>query len=91
MNEVAFLRAELHKVRDKCDRLQPQVQTSTTDEDEGYIEKHWDILIKEVQELEVDFADILIKDVKELKVDFAVLITLFVLLFPLHVMALLLK
>jgi ketosteroid isomerase-like protein len=51
-------------VRDNRDRLQPQVQTSTTDEDEDYIEK---------------YRDILIKDVKELEVDFAVLITLFVL------------
>ncbi|XP_062170285.1 kinesin-like protein KIN-14N [Alnus glutinosa] len=47
VNEAAFLRAELHQVRDDRDRLQPLVQTLTTD-----VVKHKESTEKYVAELD---------------------------------------
>jgi uncharacterized coiled-coil DUF342 family protein len=81
VNEAAFLRAELHQVRDDRDRFQSQVQTLTTDA----------VKYKESSEEYGAELDILTRKANELEVDFPVLITLFVLLFSLQVMGLLLK
>lgn len=71
MNEAAFLRAELHQVRDDRDRLQSQVQTLSTDL----------VKYKEYSEKYGAELDILTIKVNELEVDFPVLITFLVLLF----------
>jgi hypothetical protein len=65
VNEAAFLRAELHQVRDDRDRLQPLVQTLTTD-----VVKHKESTEKYVAEL-----DHLIIKTNELEVDFFVFFT----------------
>jgi uncharacterized coiled-coil DUF342 family protein len=71
VNEAAFLRAELHQVRDDRDRLQSQVQTLTTDL----------VKYKESSEKYGAELDILTIKANELEVDFPVLITFLVLLF----------
>lgn len=71
MNEAAFLRAELHQVRDDRDRLQSQVQTLSTDL----------VKYKEYSEKYGAELDILTIKANELEVDFPVLITFLVLLF----------
>jgi uncharacterized coiled-coil DUF342 family protein len=81
VNEAAFLRAELHQVRDDRDRLQSQVQTLTTDL----------VKYKESSEKYGAELDILTIKANELEVDFPVLITIFGSIVFLHVMALLLK
>jgi hypothetical protein len=65
VNEAAFLRAELHQVRDDRDRLQPLVQTLTTD-----VVKHKESTEKYVAEL-----DHLIIKTNELEVDLFVFFT----------------
>ncbi len=82
MNEAAFLRAEVHQVRDDRDRLQSQAQALTTD-----LVKYKESAEKYGAEL-----DILTIRSSELEVDFPVLLTMFVhFFFKIYIMAFTLK